>query len=41
MPPEGFFAKKPAIGELSPNGSSSSILVFGSAMNTTVTPCSG
>ena len=29
------------MGEFSPSGSSSSILVLGSVTNTTVTPCSG
>ena len=41
MPPAGFLARKPAIGEASPSGCKSSILVFGSSTKTTVTPCSG
>ena len=36
--PAGFFARNPAIGEASPSGCSSSILVFGRSMKTTVTP---
>src|SRR5918993_1450 len=41
MPPSGFFSRNLAMGESSPRGSRSSILVLGSVMNTTVTPCSG
>ena len=41
MPPAGFLARKAAIGELSPSGWRSSILVFGSSTKTTVTPWSG
>ncbi len=36
----GVFLRNVAIGEALAEGSSSSILVFGSSMNTTVTPCS-
>lgn len=41
IPPEGFFFKKFAIGELSPIGSSSSSLILGRCTKATVTPCSG
>src|SRR6187200_1724971 len=41
MPPEGLRSRKPAIGDVAPSGSSSSILVLGSVTNTTVTPCAG
>ena len=41
MPPAGFFAKKPEMGELSPSGCRSSSFVLGSSTNTVVTPCSG
>ena len=41
MPPAGFLSRKPWIGEPSPSTPSSSILVFGSSMNTVCTPCSG
>ena len=41
MPPSGFLSRNLAIGEFSPSGSSSSILVLGSVMNTVETPCSG
>ena len=41
MPPSGLRSRNLAIGEFSPSGSSSSILVLGSVMNTVVTPCAG
>src|ERR1700722_4528160 len=41
MPPSGLRSRNFAIGEPSPSGSSSSILVFGRVMNTVVTPWSG
>ena len=41
MPPSGLCSRNLAIGESSPSGSSSSILVLGSVMKTVVTPWSG
>lgn len=39
--PAGLRSRNLLMGDLSPSGCSSSILVFGSSTNTTVTPCSG
>src|SRR4029453_16257907 len=41
MPPDGLRSRKAAMGEASPKGSNSSILVLGSVTNTTLTPCAG
>ena len=41
MPPDGFLSRKGCMGELSPSGCKSSILVFSSSTKTTVTPWSG
>ena len=41
IPPFAFFCKNPAMGDFSPRGCNSSILVFSRLTNTTVTPCSG
>lgn len=41
MPPAGFLARKAVMGELSPKGANSSILLLGSSTKITVTPCSG
>src|SRR5690349_6875665 len=40
MPPSGLRSRNFAIGDSAPSGSSSSIFVFGSVMNTVYTPCS-
>jgi hypothetical protein len=41
MPPFGLRSRNFAIGEPSPSGCNSSILVFGRVTKTVVTPCSG
>ncbi len=41
MPPLGLRARKRAMGEFSPKGSMSSILVLGSSTKTVVTPWAG
>src|ERR1700745_3381491 len=41
MPPSGLRSRNFAIGEPSPNGSRSSILVLGNVMKTVVTPWAG